>query len=231
MNKWSWIRRLGWGEICLLCGGPAHRHGLCAECTRDLPWIGIGCEVCGLPLTAPGVCGPCRQEPDRHPYRIHGVFAYECPIRSLVTAFKFHQGLAEGRVLAGLFATAMAVRAGTRPDVLVPVPLHPGRLRQRGYNQARILAHAVGREMGVAVQGDGVKRQRNTTPQTAIGMGRGRHSNVRGAFHCELDLKGRVVAIVDDVVTSGATVRALGDTLMKCGAEHIEVYGCARTPL
>ncbi len=231
MNDWLRIKHPRWGESCLLCGAPADRNGLCEDCTLDLPWITLGCEVCGLPLTAPGVCGHCRSEPGRHPYRIRGVFAYECPVRPLITAFKFHQGLPEGRVLASLFATAMAKQAQTRPHLLVPVPLHDGRLRERGYNQARILADALGREMGVAVQRSGVERIRNTAPQTDVGMGRQRHANMRGAFRCDVDLEGRLVAIVDDVITSGATVRALGDALMDCGAACVVAYGCARTPM
>lgn len=229
MNKWSWMTYMRLGEYCLLCRAPAGVAGLCEGCTRDLPWIVTGCRICGVALSAPGICGQCRREPRRHPYPIHAVFSYGCPIRGLVTAFKFHQGLHEGHVLAGLFATAMAHRLRSRPDVIVPVPLHRQRLRERGYNQAHILALALGEEMGVPVQGERVERVRNTAPQTAIGMGRRRHANMAGAFHCGVDLKGRAVAIVDDVITSGATVHALGDSLMASGAERVEVYGCART--
>lgn len=146
-------------------------------------------------------------------------------------AFKFHQGLHEGRVLGGLFAGAMAQRSMARPDLLVPVPLHGSRLRERGYNQAHILAMALGKKMDIPVQGAGVERVRNTAPQTEISGGRRRHANVKGAFHCDVDLRGRGVAIVDDVITSGATIRALGDALMACGAEHVVAFGCARTPV
>lgn len=225
------MKQIRLGEHCLLCGAQGGPTGLCEGCIHDLPWIGIGCRTCGVPLSSPGLCGQCRREPRRHPYPIQGVFSYGCPLRALVTAFKFHQGLPEGRVLGVLFATAMARRLETKPELLVPVPLHPYRLRERGYNQAHMLALALGREMGLPVLASGVERVRNTAPQSDIGRGRRRRANVRGAFRCDVDLKGRMVAIVDDVITSGATVHALGDTLMGAGAAHVEAYGCARTPM
>ncbi|MDZ7751684.1 MAG: ComF family protein [Gammaproteobacteria bacterium] len=159
------------------------------------------------------------------------MFSYECPVRALITAFKFHQGLPEGRVLASLFAFAMARTLDAPPDMLVPVPLHRGRLRERGYNQAYILAKALAKEMGIPVQDRGVQRVRDTAPQTEVGQGAQRHANVRGAFHCDVDLTGRVIGIVDDVITSGATIRSLGDALMACGADRVEAYSCARTPV
>ena len=229
MNKWWGSVQPGGRDHCVLCGAGPAAGGLCAGCLDDLPWLGTCCAACGVPLTAEGLCGRCRRD-GPFPYRVTAALAYRCPVNALITAFKFHGGLVEGRVLAELFADHLGRRVTEPPDLLVPVPLHPARLRVRGYNQAAVLARALGRRLGIAVAGAGFRRIRDTSPQSRAEAVQGRVGNVRGAFICQRDLTGMAVAMVDDVVTSGATARAFGDVLQGAGASRVECYCCARTP-
>jgi ComF family protein len=145
----------------------------------------------------------------------------------LVQRFKFGGDLAAGRWLGERLAGH--VRGSARPDVLVAPPLAPMRLRGRGFNQAHELAKVAGRVLGVPVARRGLSRQRDTTPQPGLGRA-ARLANLAGAFECRIDLRGRRVAIVDDVFTTGATAEALGETLRRSGASSVDVWVVARTP-
>lgn len=196
----------------------------------DLPWITSACGHCGVPLAAPGRCAECQTQAP--PYPIRGVFRYECPISHLITRFKFHHGLVEGRALALLFAEGVVgLAAPQAPDVLVPVPLHPARLRERGFNQAELLAEKAARRVGALLVRRGFRRLRSTMPQARLTTAGQRQRNVAGAFEGRVDLRGARVAVVDDVVTSGATATAFAHTVAACGAESVEILCCARTPL
>jgi len=190
------------GQDCALCGRVGGRHWICAACERSLP----------AAFPQPGCVAP---------------YAYRFPVDRLVQRFKFAGDLAAGRWLGERLAER--VRGEPRPDLLVAPPLAVPRLRERGFNQAHELAKVVGRTLGVPVARRGLSRRRETTPQSGLGRA-ARRANLAGAFDCRLDLRGRRVAIVDDVLTTGATAEALGETLKQGGAVAVEVWVVARTP-
>lgn len=154
-------------------------------------------------------------------------FSYRFPLDRLVQRFKFGGDLAVGRWLG--LRLADRVRAEPLPDLLLPPPLSESRLRARGFNQALELAKVVGSELGVAVAYRGVTRSRDTSPQPGLSRG-ARQENLRDAFRCRLDLGGRPVAIVDDVLTTGATAGAFARVLRAAGARSVVVWVVARTP-
>ena len=228
-----WLTRALWPANCILCGGAGDGDiDLCRDCAADLPRNESACAVCAeaLPAAAsggPSVCGPCLREPPPFcsslvPFR----FAY--PMDHLVRGLKFRNELPCGRVLGQLFADCLLARSEPLPEAIVPVPLAPRRYRQRGYNQASELALAIRRAAGVAVKSDVAIRQRETAEQAGLDR-KARRRNVTGAFAAVAPLDARHVAILDDVVTTGSTVRELAKVLRQAGAQRIEVWGIART--
>jgi len=172
------------------------------------------------------LCGACQQlEPAFHATR--AVFRYEHPVDSLLHGLKYHGRLDLARVLGILVATELASRGEIATDVLVPVPLDRSRLRERGYNQSLELARPIARRLGLPLDPFGVARNRPTRPQTELSCAE-RRKNVRGAFSVTNDFSGKNVAIVDDVMTSGATADALAAALKQAGARQVEVWVVAR---
>lgn len=185
--------------------------------------------MCGSVGEPTLVCEACERSLSRampHPACI-APYAYRYPVDRLVQRFKFAGDLAAGRWLGERLADR--VREEPRPDLLVTPPLATHRLRERGFNQAHELAKTVGRALDLPVARRGLSRRRQTTPQPGLGR-LARRANLAGAFECRLDLRGRRVAIVDDVLTTGATADALGEALRQCGASAVEVWVVARTP-
>ena len=187
--------------------------------------------MCAEPLPAasagPGVCGACLR--DRPSFQSSFVpFRYAYPLDHLVQGLKFRKELACGRVLGQLLAECLLARGEPLPEAIIPVPLAPRRYRQRGYNQASELALSIRRVTGVAVRADVAIRQRETAEQAGLDR-KARRRNVTGAFAAVAPLHARHVAILDDVVTTGSTVRELADVLQRAGAEQIEIWAIART--
>ncbi|HEY5791083.1 MAG TPA: ComF family protein, partial [Gammaproteobacteria bacterium] len=148
----------------------------------------------------------------------------------LVTGLKFHGQLAGARLLGGLLAEQLAGDPGPWPQALLPVPLHPRRLRQRGFNQALELARPLARELGLALLPDACVRRRDTAAQSGLERA-ARRRNVRGAFALPRPLGLHHVALVDDVMTTGQTLEALARVLREDGVEQVEVWCVARAGL
>jgi ComF family protein len=218
---------------CVLCGGQgAAGRDLCRGCAADLPRNSNPCRRCAEPLPAGApagtLCGRCLRSPPafdlcRAPY------LYAPPADWLIGHLKFRAHLAHGRVLGSLLGDHLADLAGPRPELIVPMPLHRARLRERGFNQAVELARPVGRRLGVPLALDLIERVRPGRPQSALQRSR-RHANVRGAFALRRPLDAWHIAVVDDVMTTGASAGELAATLRHAGAERIEVWVVARTP-
>jgi ComF family protein len=155
---------------------------------------------------------------------------YEGVLRQLVLDFKFHGQLGQGRLLGGFLAEAWrrGPEAAGEAPLLVPVPLHPRRLVWRGFNQSLELAKVAGRLLGLPVRADGMARIRHTTPQSQL-PGPRRLSNIQGAFRAESAVvAGRAVVLVDDVMTTGATVETAARALRQAGAARVDVLVVAR---
>ena len=219
--------------VCLLCGADGHgQRDLCGGCAADLPANTNPCPRCAEPLppgARPGTpCGRCVRHPP--PFAsCHAPYLYEPPVDWLVGRLKFHGRLAAGRLLATLLGDRLPAGATPRPDLVVPMPLHADRLRTRGFNQATELARPLSHRLAVPLATDLVFRTRGGAPQSRLAQGL-RHANVRGAFAVRAPLAGRHVAVVDDVVTTGATAAELARTLLRAGASRVDVWAVARTP-
>ena len=220
---------------CLLCDEPAEQaYPLCVPCEQELPWLQEHCIQCALPLPITGMaCADCSRRPP--PFeQVVAPFHYGFPVDTLISRFKHRSQWPMGRLLALLLAQALQHRYAegqARPDVLLPVPLARRRLRQRGFNQAGMLARWLAKPLKVPVDEQVLIRQRDTPAQQTLDA-KARRRNLRHAFALlpDVALEGRHVAIVDDVLTTGATVRTLAGLLRKAGARRVDVYCLARTP-
>ena len=216
------------GDSCLLCRAPASGSGLCEKCLDHLPHLSQACRQCGLPLEIPNVaiCGECLASPPAFDRAVIP-FIYAAPINRLIADLKYHRQLAVGRVLARQLAEKVE-RDGV--DLLLPVPLHPLRLRERGFNQASEICRILSGDTQIPWSSSRMVRARSGSSQRESSR-RERLRNVRGAFAWtgQRPCPSRV-ALVDDVVTTGATVRAAATCLKKAGADWVEVWAIARTP-
>ena len=220
---------------CLGCGTALSTSVpplFCPLCRAALPWIEPPwCTCCGAPFRAgtSHVCGACLKNPP--PFALaRSLFRYENPIRSRILALKFQGDLTLLPSLEALCAEAPACAAFTEPDYLIPVPLHPDRLRERGFNQAQHLARACFPRWRRKLTRQILLRSLATPPQTFL-SGRARRRNLRGAFSVADDarLGGTTVLLVDDVFTTGATVSDCCRALRGAGAARIEVFTLGRS--
>jgi ComF family protein len=214
---------------CLLCAEPGSDGlELCVGCRIDLPWNDAACARCALPLpqSAPA-CGACL----KHPPAFTAVFAplrYAAPVDRLLTRFKFHAGLADGRLLAELICARADTTWLDGIDAVLPLPLHARRLGRRGYNQALELARPLAKVWNLPLHVDALRRVRDTAPQSELDA-ETRRRNVRGAFAAEPDrVRDKTWLLIDDVITTGATVREAAATLLAAGAREVRVLAAAR---
>jgi ComF family protein len=229
-NKWpriiqDWL----YPPTCLLCGDPGSQgRDLCEPCTGSLPYIETSCPRCALPLAAPEpqICGACQKKPPVFDAAF-APFRYDEPVRHLIQTLKFGARYPGARLLGTLLAERLKGRADL-PEVIIPVPLHAGRYRERGFNQATEIARTVSLHLEIPLDLKACRRVRATAAQTRL-PARERRKNLRKAFTVRSGLPYRHVTIVDDVITTGTTVNELARALRQAGAERIEVWACART--
>jgi ComF family protein len=230
-SVYSWPRRvlrLLLPNVCLVCAEAGTADGdLCPWCRAALPAHGRGCLCCATPLSASDealLCGQCQQHrpPLQH---VHACFTYRWPVDGLLRRFKFRQDLAAGRLLSELMVKACA--GLPRPQALVPVSLHRQRLRQRGCDQALELARPLGRALRLPCL-PLLRRVRATAPQSELDAAE-RQRNLRGAFVARGALPAHV-ALVDDVMTTGATLHAAAQALRRAGVQRVDAWVCARVP-
>ncbi len=211
-------------QDCFLCSAPAGDGALCPACLDSLPRLtGVRCPVCALPTPDSQVCGACLKHPP-HFDATSAVFRYEFPVDRLVQALKYAHRLAVTDFLGRMLALDAPAQP---PDLVVPVPLSTARLAQRGFNQALEIARPLARAFGASVETRGVHRSRDTPPQAGLPW-KERAKNVRHAFECGIDLSGKTVLLVDDVMTTGTTLDELARILKAHGAARVETRVLAR---
>ncbi len=212
------------------CGGCQTAGSLwCAACRAatqpiEPPW----CEKCGEPFVTDRLCSNCRA----HPLvieQIRSVVLFDGVLRQAIHRFKYERlsSLAEpfGEMLADYWQTVQLAA-----DWLIPVPLHPSRERDRGYNQSELLARQLGRRVNVPVSDKGLRRTRATAVQMTLNAVE-RRQNVAGAFECsDRRMRGARVVIIDDVGTTGATLDACAQAVLQAGAVSVMGLTLARTP-
>lgn len=211
-------------QDCLLCAASSGADLLCPACAADLPRLpAAACPRCALPSTRGEVCGHCLARPP-HYDATFAAFRYGFPIDKLVQSFKYGHRLALGshfgRQLALLSESADA-------DLIIPLPLHPRRLRERGFNQALELARPVGKAWHIPIDAHSCRRIRHTKAQADLPW-RERTRNVRGAFDCASDFTGKRLLLVDDVMTTGASLDELARTVKLHGAVRVTLLVLAR---
>lgn len=217
---------------CALCAGVARDgRGLCDACAEDLPRADQACPRCGIRVSGTAVTGTCMRCSVRPPgfHRMVAPLAYDYPVDRLLLGLKFGRRMHLARALGQAIAEGVRsqVERGVLevPEALAPVPLHPRRLAKRGFNQAEEIARLIAREIGVPMLPDLCRRVRHTRMQSRL-SDEERRLNVAGAFACaQSPLR---PAIVDDVVTTGATADAMAAALIAAGAEHVQVWAAAR---
>ncbi|TDV38524.1 ComF family protein [Pseudomonas helmanticensis] len=222
-------------QPCLLCDEPAEAEmPICVACETDLPWLGDHCQTCALPLLAAGLtCGECLLEPPAFE-QVVVPWQYGFPVDSLITRFKHNAKWPFGHLLADVLGQYLQHRFDEglpRPEALLPVPLAGKRLRQRGFNQAAMLARWLSQSLDLPCEEQVLRRVKETDAQQDLDA-KARKRNLRNAFNLmqEAQIKDRHLALVDDVLTTGATAQALARLLINAGAARVDVYCLARTP-
>lgn len=187
---------------------PSYRdQDLCKSCEADLPWI-------DTPLSD----------------NVIAVFYYQYPIDHLISALKFANKLIYAKVLGELMAKKLvdSYKCGSLPEVIITVPLHKHRLRERGYNQALELARPISKQLNIPINFSSCVRVKHTEAQTLI-PAKQRQKNVKNVFAVDKNFSAQHVAIIDDVITTGSTIRELSKVLLQSGVSRIDVWCCAKT--
>lgn len=217
---------LNFAQPCLFCGARSLAGLACPDCAATLPRLPAErCPHCALPTLGGALCGACLKRPPTFD-RSHAVFSYRFPADVAIQRLKYHGELAIARWLADEMAAGLG--AGDRPQLLVPMPLHPRRLSERGFNQAALLAQHLGQRLHIPQAVTVCRRVRDTPPQVALPLAE-RRRNIRGAFSCDSRLAGLRIALVDDVMTSGASLDELAKAAKRAGARAVEAWVIART--
>ncbi|MGA7593571.1 MAG: ComF family protein [Gallionella sp.] len=220
------IKRMLPAQPCVLCGCMSHAGHWCKACDDALPYlVAPHCPVCAIPTPCGAVCGHCLAQPPLFT-QTRAVFGYAFPLDRLIQDMKYREQLA----LANAFAEKMVqgIDRQSLPDCVIAMPLHPAKLRERGFNQSLLLASTVASKLGLKLLTHACLRVRDTPPQSVLPW-KARKQNVRNAFSCQVDLAGKRVALVDDVLTTGASLNALAGAVSKAGAIEVSAWVVART--
>ena len=211
-------------QCCLLCGAGSGTALLCSACDAALPRLPPQrCRICAIPAWGAGICGACLSAPP-HYDRVSAVFIYGFPVDGLIHALKYGNNLPVARLFGETLAHFIV---SERVDLIIPMPLSVPRLRERGFNQALEIARYLAPALDTPLALDVAQRPVDTAAQASLPW-KERARNIRGAFVCTEDLNGMRVAIVDDVMTTGATLNELAKTLRRAGAAEVRGWVVAR---
>jgi ComF family protein len=225
-NIWAGLLALIFPERCVSCGQAGSL--LCSECQHKIDFLLPPlCPLCGYPSFDKLLCRRCRQSALAID-GIRSVAFFEGPLREAVHALKYQRLRSLTPSLAGLMGACWR-REPLPADVIVPVPLHRHRLRERGYNQAALLALALGAEIGLPVREDWLIRTRATSSQVELDAAE-RKKNVADAFQCRTrdPVAGYRVLLVDDVCTTGATLESCSLALRQAGVRSVWAFTLGR---
>jgi ComF family protein len=231
VNNWLNIIQNKWlPPRCILCGEPGFAEmDLCQACFNDLSRNHSCCYRCGehfeMPITTPQLCGRCLKRPPSFD-ETHAPFLYDAVMRFLITQLKFCRNYKHARLLGILLANYLADTVEL-PDCIIPTPLHRNRYRQRGFNQSIEIARHLSERLGIPLELNSCIRHKDTPHQTEL-PAKQRRKNIKNAFSVIRPINYQHLAIVDDVMTTGATAEALAKALKQHGAERVDIWVCAR---
>jgi ComF family protein len=221
------------GQDCVLCGAALRNvesSQICARCEVSLPvQDGDTCPQCAIPGADKNLCGACLACTPYFDATV-AAFVYRFPIDRLLQNFKYAANLSLAAQLADKLIRAIRARREPFPAALIPMPLARLRLAERGFNQAALVAQHVASELNIPIQRFALERIRETVPQTTLPW-KARHANIKGAFACRSDIEGRHVAVLDDVMTTGATMNEAAKVLKQRGASRVTAWVVARAQL
>ncbi|MDQ7049195.1 MAG: ComF family protein [Enterobacterales bacterium] len=208
---------------------------ICYQCHTHLPFCINNCLVCGLPLTplelqASSLSSPCGECLKNSPAFDHtvSIFHYQAPINRLITQLKYASQFRYLPLLSSYLVAKIShfYRQQSLPQALVPVPLHPSKLKARGFNQSSLIAAELQKRLNIPILTSGVIRHKKTFPQSDLDA-KQRQKNLKNAFQVLLKPPSHI-AIIDDVVTTGATASELAKVLRLAGAKQVDVWSLAR---
>lgn len=218
---------------CFLCiTNQTQKHGLCRDCLNDLTWApASSCPQCGL-ISDGSLCGNCISSPPDFA-ATYAVFLYVYPIDAMIHRYKYGESLSLSQSFGQLINEKIRLINNLDTiDLIIPMPMHPTRLKERGFNQAleiaKVLDSLLCTNKTQKLDYKSVIRQTLTPPQANLPL-KDRVKNIKGAFKINKDLTGKRIAIVDDVMTTGASLNELAKTLKQAGATHVECWVIART--
>ncbi|MCP4598080.1 ComF family protein [Neptuniibacter sp.] len=213
---------------CILCRTSSSlSSGFCQSCFDDLPWLQEHCQICALPLPASNselICANCLKKAPTF-RKVTALFEYRFPIDQLISSIKYNGKAQYIGHLSRLCEEKLAHL--NQFDCIIPIPMHRVSLFKRGFNQSELLASQLSKALGIPIDKNSLKKVRNTPKQMQLER-KQRLRNQQGAFHC-VKLSQRHVLLIDDVMTTGATLESASQALMAAGALTIEVLVIART--
>lgn len=229
INNCSKINQWLFSSQCLLCAASTqHSAELCSACFQALPWHNAPqCLQCGLPSNHP-ICGHCLHEPPDFDATL-AALRYEFPLDAVMQHYKYGSALQTAHLFTHIMMTQLAKQQNAHAiNLIIPMPLHPQRLKERGFNQSLEIARLLSKQLGIPLDYHSAIRSKYTPPQASLAL-KERAKNIKGAFAVHADLSNQRIAIVDDVMTTGASLNELAKVIKKAGATYVECWVVART--
>jgi ComF family protein len=224
-------------SLCVLCDSPTEtKLVLCQACLAELPYNQSACPYCAEPLLLEQKnsfipCQSCQQHPPICA-KAHAPFLYDTAIRYLIIELKFNKQLLYAHLLGELLANDIQQHfsSSTLPNFLLPIPLHPQRLRKRGFNQAMEICRVLSKRLHIPILSKQLSKVHSTIPQAELSAQQ-RQNNLKHSFQLKHTLPNARIAIVDDVITTGATINEVAQLLRNSGLKQpIYAWACAKTP-
>ena len=217
-------------DRCVLCLAPAPAQGLCLPCLNELPHNHRPCRRCAIPLppTRTRLCQRCQSDSPPQDLCL-APWLYRYPVNHMIAGFKYNNARQYGRALSQAWLGETEGLIQRLPDALIPCPSSPERLRERGFNQSAEIAQALSRTLNIPLRPDLLSRCKGSPAQASLDRAE-RLKNLTDTFQVKDTPMPDHVALIDDVITTGATMHAMAHSLRQNGARRIDVWALARTP-
>jgi len=216
---------------CIFCGKKSEQKiDLCNACKNGIRKLESQCLYCAQAFDDPSlnhqICGSCQTSP--HAFdKVYAPYLHQGEVRHLINQLKFEQAHKNARLLGLLISDFLIAEKAPLPDCILPVPLHRERYQQRGYNQTLEIAKVISQKLSIPIDYNNCIRTHNTPHQISLSL-KQRHKNMKGAFKVKSSISAKHIAVLDDVMTTGATANELAKTLKSAGVTRVDIWVCAR---